>query len=159
MERMASKLRSLEEIGELLRSRRLTTEEASRASSNAFQGQAGRTMEELLRDPAVSIADLGRVEPGLLAFAPASRAEAELDVKYAGYVRRQDAQVERFRRMESASIPADFPYHSVEGLSAESREKLAKVRPLSVGQASRIAGVRPSDLSLLLLHLARARRP
>ena len=75
-------------------------------------------------------------------------------MKYEGYIRRQEAQVERFRRLEDLRIPADFDYARAPGLSAEARGKLQAIRPLSLGQASRIAGVRSSDLAVLLIYSA-----
>ncbi len=90
----------------------------------------------------------GALPPGLLA-------QAESDVKYEGYVRRQDRQVQRFRSMEERRIPASFDYAAATGLSAEAQEKLSRIRPLSIGQASRISGVRPADIAVLLLHLQR----
>jgi len=79
----------------------------------------------------------------------------ELDIKYEGYIQRQNQEVERFQRLENRRIPPDFDYNSIEGLSHEARQKLAAIKPLSVGQASRIAGVRVSDIALLTLYLDR----
>ena len=155
MERLEAKLRSIEEIVELLRARKLTTAEAEASPLAELTGQAGRSFEQLLKIPGVSIDRLVPLAPALGQHAPDRLSEAELDVKYEGYVRRQDEQVRRFRRMESLRIPQDFAYEGLPGLSAESREKLARVRPLSVGQASRIAGVRPADVALLLLYISR----
>ncbi len=82
---------------------------------------------------------------------------AETEVKYEGYIRRQDALVGRFRRLEEKRIPADFPWDALAGVSSEAREKLKRIRPLSVGQASRIPGVRPPDIAVLLVHLKKGR--
>jgi tRNA uridine 5-carboxymethylaminomethyl modification enzyme len=84
--------------------------------------------------------------------------QAESEVKYEGYIRRQDEQVERFRRMEQKRIPADFDWDGLRGVSAEAREKMKRIRPGSVGQASRISGVRPPDIAVLLLHLRDGQR-
>jgi tRNA uridine 5-carboxymethylaminomethyl modification enzyme len=84
--------------------------------------------------------------------------EAETMLKYAGYVARQQVEVERLRRMEERPIPEDFPYDTVRGLRGESVERLLVVRPRTIGQAARIAGVLPSDISLLLVHLQRETR-
>jgi tRNA uridine 5-carboxymethylaminomethyl modification enzyme len=157
-ERLDRKLERIDEVTALLRARRLATAEAG-LLAHAGGAEAGRSFEHLLRDPAQDMRALAALEPGLGRFDPDLLAEVELDVKYAGYVRRQDAQVQRFRRMEAIRIPVGFAYEAVPGLSAESIEKLLRVRPLSLGQATRIAGVRPADLSLLLLHLERAGAP
>jgi tRNA uridine 5-carboxymethylaminomethyl modification enzyme len=84
--------------------------------------------------------------------------EAETTVKYAGYVERQESEVNRLRRLEEHEIPSALDYAAIQGLRSESREKLERVRPRTVGQAARIAGVAPSDVSLLLVHLERQRR-
>ncbi len=114
----------------------------------------GRTLEELLRRPEKSIDDFAH-EPALasLALRPDELAEVEAEIKYAGYIRRQAAQVENLKRMESRRIPREFDFHAVHGLSNESKERLGKRRPLTVGEASRLPGVTPSDLNLLLTRL------
>ena len=79
-------------------------------------------------------------------------------MKYEGYVTRQEEQVGRFRRMEEKRIPADFDWDGLAGVSAEAREKLKRIRPVSVGQASRISGVRPPDVAILMVSLKRDAR-
>jgi len=91
----------------------------------------------------------------LAALPPEVRLELETTVKYAGYIRRQQEQVERTRRMEEQVIPAEFDYVAVVGLSAEVREKLLKVRPHTLGQASRIPGVTPAAVAILAVLLRR----
>jgi tRNA uridine 5-carboxymethylaminomethyl modification enzyme len=118
----------------------------------ALSAHAGHTPEQALRDPAVRIADLLPYRPELAGLSPWLEL-AELEVKYEGYIRRQEAQVERFRRLEDLRIPAGFDYAAAPGLSSEARDKLQGIRPLSLGQASRIAGVRSSDLAVLLILL------
>jgi len=83
--------------------------------------------------------------------------EVQTVVRYAGYVSRQDMEVQRLRKQEDRTIPLDFDYASAHGLRSESRERLAVVQPRTVGQASRVAGVAPSDISILLVHLERYR--
>jgi tRNA uridine 5-carboxymethylaminomethyl modification enzyme len=84
--------------------------------------------------------------------------EVETVVRYSGYVARQEREVERLRRMEDWLIPAEFDYGAIQGMRSESQEKLSRVRPRTVGQAGRVGGVAPSDISLLLVHLERQRR-
>jgi len=79
--------------------------------------------------------------------------QAELDIKYAGYVDRQIDLVKRFQKMEQARLPDRIDYSTIEGLSREVREKLAHIRPMSLGQASRIPGITPAAMSLLSVHL------
>ena len=82
----------------------------------------------------------------------------EVQVKYDGYIRRETAQVEKHRRLEALRIPGDFDYASAKALSREGREKLTRVRPASIGQAARIPGLTPADISILMVVLERDRR-
>jgi len=118
--------------------------------------RGGRTLETLLRRPGVGWADLARDVPDVaaLAISPEAARQVEIETKYAGYLARQEAQVERARRMEDRSIPADIDYARVPHLRAEAREKLARVRPRSLGQAGRIAGIGPADQAVLMIYLA-----
>ncbi|RAL23697.1 tRNA uridine-5-carboxymethylaminomethyl(34) synthesis enzyme MnmG [Lujinxingia litoralis] len=121
----------------------------------------GATLEELLRRPQVSLEMVRRLSaqlaPGLadeMARLDEIASEAlEIQVKYQGYIDRQLEQVARHRELESQELPLDLDYQEVHGLSTEVREKLAQVRPRSVGQASRIIGVTPAAISALLVHL------
>ena len=79
--------------------------------------------------------------------------QVEISVKYEGYIRRQEKQVEEFQREESRLLPEGIDYMQLEGLRVEARQKLSEIRPLSVGQASRISGVSPSDIAVLLIWL------
>jgi tRNA uridine 5-carboxymethylaminomethyl modification enzyme len=84
--------------------------------------------------------------------------QVELEIRYEGYIRKQQLQVERAHRLEARAIPDDFDYRGVSGLRGEARERLLWHRPSTVGQASRIQGVNPADISVLLVHLERYRR-
>src|SRR6202011_4939787 len=79
--------------------------------------------------------------------------QVALEAKYSGYIHRQAEQVDRFRRLESKPIPAHFDFAAVPQLRAEAREKLARIRPGNLGQASRISGISPADLAVLLIYL------
>jgi tRNA uridine 5-carboxymethylaminomethyl modification enzyme len=79
--------------------------------------------------------------------------QVEIDLKYEGYIQREREQIERFDRLEDQMIPIDFEYSRIKSLSTEGREKLSKVKPESIGQASRISGVTPSDVSILMISL------
>ena len=114
---------------------------------------------DLIRRPELDYAALMRVPalgPGVDDAQVAE--QVEIGVKYAGYVERQREEIERQRRHEDTAIPAGFEYAAVRGLSAEVRQKLEQVRPSSLGQAQRIAGMTPAAISLLLVHLERQRR-
>ena len=84
---------------------------------------------------------------------PDALEQVVLEAKYAGYIDRQAAQVERFQRLESRPIPPHFDYAAVPQLRAEAREKLSRIRPANLGQASRISGISPADLAVLLIYL------
>jgi tRNA uridine 5-carboxymethylaminomethyl modification enzyme len=92
-------------------------------------------------------------EPELAGFAPEVIEQVTLEAKYAGYIDRQATQIERFQRMESRPIPTHFDYAAVPQLRAEAREKLGRIRPANLGQASRISGICPADLAVLLIYL------
>jgi tRNA uridine 5-carboxymethylaminomethyl modification enzyme len=151
--------RGVEEIRELLRRR--TVQESDCAKLPHLRKHLGRSLEQALKDPEVHIAQLFSGDAGADKFEqsnPAWLRLSELDVKYEGYIKRQERQVERFRKMEDLKIPPDFDYEAATGLSTESRLKFEQIRPLSIGQASRISGVRSSDIAVLLVHLAGRRR-
>ena len=113
----------------------------------------GISLAELLRRPEIRIGDLAAFDPEIAAAERDVLAQVEIEVKYEGYIARQQAQVDRFRRMESKRIPEWVDYWSIPGLSREAREKLEKIRPVSIGQAARISGVSPADISVLLVHM------
>ncbi len=115
----------------------------------------GASLENLLRRPEIGIDDLGFLDPELAGLSEEVRIELETEVKYAGYIRRQQEQVERFRRLEDLVIPGDFDYKAVNGLSAEVLEKLMKVAPRTLGQAGRIPGVTPAAIAILTVFLRR----
>lgn len=119
-----------------------------------------RTLAEVLRRPEISLSQLERERPelALLALEPDLREALEIEVKYAGYVARERDAVERARRQAEVEIPLDLDYASLKGLANEARGKLARLRPRTLGAASRIAGVRPPDVALLAVHVERLRR-
>ncbi len=111
------------------------------------------SLKDLLRRPEISLADLeplAGLDPEL---PPAVKREIQLQVKYQGYIDRQSVQVARFKKLESVNLPDDMPYEGLAGLSNEVIEKLCRVRPRSLGQASRISGVTPAAISALQIHL------
>ena len=121
------------------------------------------TMAELLRRPEITLQRLSEIvhraelpvpDPGELAF----KDEVELEVKYAGYIKRQQEQVERFKKLESVELPSDMPYNDLPGLSTEVIEKLSSIQPRSLGQALRISGVTPAAVSVLQVHLKKTGR-
>jgi len=111
------------------------------------------TLADLLRRPGFHMVDLDRYGLGNPALTPAEREGAEIDIKYAGYLQRQQHQIDQIARQANRPLPADLDYSTISTLSKESREKLSKVRPLTIGQAARIGGVNPADINALLLYL------
>ena len=117
-----------------------------------------RTGFELLSFPSIGIADLARIWPRLRDFPPKIVEQLEIDAKYDVYLSRQAADIAAFRRDESLELPDDIDYAGVRGLSNEARQKLASVRPRTVGQAGRIDGLTPAALTLLVGHVRKGRR-
>ena len=113
--------------------------------------ERGKNGIELLREPDVTIESLSI--PKMDRFSPEEKEQVELDLKYEGYLKRQEREIARFEKNESVAIPDDFDYDDVDGLSQESREKFKSIRPKSVGQAGRISGVRVSDIAVLQVAL------
>lgn len=115
----------------------------------------GCRLIDLLRRPGIHYEELSAFDPGCPDLSPAEAEQVELNVKYEGYIRRQEKQVEDFRRMEGRALPPELDYTAIEGLRLEAREKLAAVRPADMGQASRISGVSPADIAVLMIYLSR----
>ncbi len=111
--------------------------------------------DELLKRPEVGIDDLLPYLPADEDFAPRVREQAEINAKYAGYLARQQQEIDKAGAHEATALPDDLDYAGVRGLSSEVRQKLAELRPATIGQASRISGVTPAAISLLLVHLKR----
>ena len=110
-------------------------------------------LADLLRRPQVTYADIAPFDPDRPQLSPAVTEEVEIQIKYAGYLARQEKQVEEFRQAESRQLPADTDYNAIAGLRLEARQKLSDIRPVSIGQASRISGVSPADIAVLLIYL------
>ena len=108
-------------------------------------------LADLLRRPQVCYADIAPFDPQRPQLPPAVTDEVEIQLKYAGYLARQQKQVEEFRKEESRRLPEDLDYEAIGGLRLEARQKLGQIRPLSIGQASRISGVSPADIAVLLI--------
>ena len=120
--------------------------------------KTGAKLSELLMRPELdygTLAEIDRARPEL----PASVSlTVGVRIKYAGYIKRELAEAERQRRLDEKRLPPDIDYSKISGLRLEAAEKLAKIRPASVGQASRISGVNPADVSVLLIYLSSASR-
>jgi len=112
------------------------------------------TLEELLRRPEVSYETLSALGyPPKAEILPSTIEQVEIQIKYTGYINRQKEQVEKFKKIEKVKIPSDLDYKVIPGLSIEVREKLTAIRPISLGQASRISGITPAAISILMVYL------
>ena len=114
----------------------------------------GVRLIELLKRPQLSYEALAPVDPTRPALEPNILEQVEVEIKYEGYIRRQEAQVNEMRRLEHKKLPKDVDYAGIVGLRLEAQEKLQKVRPVNLGQASRISGVSPADISVLMIWLS-----
>ena len=114
-------------------------------------------LADLLRRPQVTYEDLAPFDPDRPALPESVTREVEIQVKYAGYLARQEKQVEAFKKEENRCLPEDLNYEAIAGLRLEARQKLAQIRPVSVGQAGRISGVSPADVAVLLIYLEQNR--
>jgi tRNA uridine 5-carboxymethylaminomethyl modification enzyme len=110
-------------------------------------------LERLLKRPELSYGDIERLSPSSTTLAKAVGQQVEVECKYEGYLRRQEAEVLKFKKLEKMSVPENLSYGEIPGLSNEIRQKLQTIKPLSIGQASRIPGMTPAALSILLIYL------
>jgi tRNA uridine 5-carboxymethylaminomethyl modification enzyme len=133
----------------------LTPREAGRVGIALNEDGQRRNLIQLLAYPQIGFDRLAEIWPDLKAWSPEVREQVEIDALYAGYLDRQAADVQAFRRDENLRLPTDLDYGRVGGLSHEAKEKLAAVRPLTLGQAARIEGITPGALTALLAHVRR----
>jgi tRNA uridine 5-carboxymethylaminomethyl modification enzyme len=118
---------------------------------------AGVTLAELLARPEVSYDALIQVDESRSDISKAAGKQAEIEIKYKGYIEKQVQQIAKFEKLEKKRLPENLDYAALEGLRLEARQKLAQIRPISLGQAARISGVSPADVSVLMVHLAKAK--
>jgi tRNA uridine 5-carboxymethylaminomethyl modification enzyme len=126
--------------------------------NSASLPQQGASLAAIIRRPEISYEKLLLLPANHPDLPDEVREQVEIQLKYEGYIRKQQAQVDRFKKLEDKKIPHDMDYKKARGLATEAREKMEQVRPVSVGQAARIAGVTPSDISVLLIYLEQKRR-
>ena len=119
---------------------------------------SGSTLAELIRRPELNYDLLAPLDPERPMLARGVAEQVNINIKYEGYIKRQLKQVEQFKKMEKKRIPEDFSYEEVPSLRIEARQKLEQYRPVSIGQASRISGVSPADISVLLVFMEQQKR-
>lgn len=115
--------------------------------------QDGSNLLTILRRPEVTYAHISSLSPSDVELDEEIQEQVEIQIKYAGYIEKQLLHVEKLQKMEKKKIPENINYEDVQGIATEARQKLAKIRPISIGQASRISGVTPADISILLVYL------
>ncbi len=159
-ERFIAKRDAIHATLELLKSKQITPIPETQAKMVALgtaELRTGITLYDLLRRTEVSYEAM-REQFDLPGIPPLVREQVEIAVKYEGYIQKQIEQVERSAKLEAKHLPDDVDYSQISGLSLEARQKLNKIRPLSVGQAARISGVSPADISILMVYLEQRRR-
>ncbi len=156
MSRLNKKIEELSEIKEELKKRKLTIKDAE-ILDNLFniKRHCGKSFLNIVKMPEFHITDLAKLDSVLADKQNDLLLHTELDLKYEGYIKKQEEQINKFRRMEKIRIRDSFNYDTISGLSTEAREKLKNIRPVSLGQASRISGIRQSDISVLMLYLSK----
>jgi tRNA uridine 5-carboxymethylaminomethyl modification enzyme len=153
------RMAALDEARRMARALTITPKEAERHGLALKRDGHRRTAFELLAYPSIGIAELRTIWPQLGALAPKIAEQLEIDAKYAVYLDRQAADVAAYRRDETLELPPAIDYGALRGLSTEVRQKLAAIRPRTLGQAGRIDGVTPAALTLLAAHVRRKGRP
>ncbi|MBR4074570.1 MAG: tRNA uridine-5-carboxymethylaminomethyl(34) synthesis enzyme MnmG [Firmicutes bacterium] len=144
---------------------RLSSIEVIPSQVNGFLESVGSTplqnkstLAELLKRPELNYALLAEIDPDRPELSRHSLTRVEVTIKYEGYITKQYQQIEKFKRLETKKLDPEFDYQSLDGLRIEAKQKLSQIKPLSVGQASRISGVSPADINVLLVHLEKMRR-
>ena len=156
--RLVDKRHAISELVTFLERTQLTSSQELNCWMESFGSSPLRNQTSLallLRRPEISLDQLHKLVPGMPKFSAHVEAEAEIQIKYEGYVNRQSEMVRRFQKMEQLKLPNDMDYFKIQGLSREVREKLSRIQPRSLGQASRISGITPAAMSLLSVYLKR----
>lgn len=152
----SAKKKGLDEVVELMNDTRIKPDQPTREIINKIGGTVPNKsvpLAALLRQPELSIPDMVNFKPEIENYPEEILAEAETQIKYEGYLVRQQELVDKFRKLESVALPEELDYSKVAGLTREAVEKLTEVRPLTLGQASRISGITPAAVSSIEIHL------
>ncbi|MBB5141261.1 tRNA uridine-5-carboxymethylaminomethyl(34) synthesis enzyme MnmG [Borreliella afzelii] len=144
------KKRRVEEIKELLKQRRLSLKDIA---DEQFKKHVNKDFYHILKDPSISLDNLIKIDPSL-SDSKVILEQVELDIKYEGYINRQKDLIKKLHNLELVKLPFDFNYGIIEGLSREAREKFSKVQPATLAQASRIPGIRNTDITVLFIYFS-----
>lgn len=154
------KKRIVEEETERLRNKTVHPEEVREflMKRGSTPLKSAISMYELLRRPEITYSDTEEIDDRRPVLSRHQKTMLEVQIKYEGYIEKQKQQIEKFKKLENRKLSADFDYDRIDGLRIEARQKLNQFKPLSVGQASRISGVSPADINVLLIYLEKERR-
>ena len=122
-------------------------------ANNSSEIKTGVRESDLIKRTELTYDKLAEIDDERPELTLQEKNEVEIQVKYEGYIKMEEKQVEKFKELENKKIPDDIDYDKISGLRIEARQKLSKIKPLSIGQASRISGVSPADISVLLIYL------
>ncbi len=139
-------VKPIKEVNQLLR------------ENNTAELTTGTKMSELLKRTELNYEKLAVIDEKRPILSNQEKEEVEIQLKYEGYIKMQEAQVEKFKKLETKILPEDIDYETIKGISLEARQKLDKFKPHSIGQASRISGVSPADISVLLVYLQQVKK-
>ncbi len=113
--------------------------------------------QDLLKRPEMTYEDIAQLSPSTIQLTDEMKEQIEIQIKYEGYIEKSLLQVEKLKKMENKKIPNQIDYSAISGIATEAKQKLQEVRPLSIAQASRISGVNPADISILLVYIEQGR--
>ncbi|MCL2792921.1 MAG: tRNA uridine-5-carboxymethylaminomethyl(34) synthesis enzyme MnmG [Spirochaetaceae bacterium] len=155
-EKFQEKLLKTEEIKELLTQRKVTEDAIKifdEQTADSLRKHYGESFAQAIRDPKITICNIKNIDEKINSAKQELLTLVELDIKYEGYIKLQERQIKRFEKMEKIKIPDGFNFNDIEGISNESRQKLKEIAPATIGQASRISGVSPADIAVLMVYL------
>jgi tRNA uridine 5-carboxymethylaminomethyl modification enzyme len=161
IEELERKERNMKDIEKYFKSRSIAPSEINKYLEEQKSAPLSQKVKlySVLSRPNISADGIAKAVPDVMEylnqFPTETKEAAEIKLKYEGYIRKEEEMVDKMNRLEKVSLKSDFDYKNITSLSAEAREKLSEIKPLSIGQASRISGVSPSDISVLLVHLGR----
>ena len=152
---MKKKEEIIEEVDRIKKTVIKPTEEVNEflEKNNTSKITNGVKLADLLKRSELTYKKLAEIDKNRPELSDEVQEEAEIQIKYEGYIKLQEEQVEKFKKLEEKILPQDIEYSKIKGLRLEARQKLDKIKPNSVGQASRISGVSPADISVLLIYL------
>lgn len=160
--RVLQKVKLTEEEIKRLRTTTIAPTEKVQAllqKNNSTALKSGVKLDELLKRPEFNYENLEEIDEFRPDLPPLVQEQVEIQIKYEGYIKRQLQQVEQFKKLEKKILPQNFDYSQIKGLRLEAQQKLNKIRPMSIGHASRISGVSPADISVLLVYLEFMKHP